>query len=316
MSNIFHVGKAREDEPELKQPQHAGVIPKVNFRWILSGPSKSGKTNLARWSLDKYYTNGRGKSWFDEIYLLSPTANIDYCWADLKGLKPKNRITNPTPQLLLKILNDQKKDIQGSTSDMAAQRMSSAQLSKRKQKAKKVLIIFDDAIAESKMINSKEFLKVFVAGRHYGISSMVMTQSYVKVPRSVRLQATHVSMFPSRSSEIERLYSEHGPKELNKKDFTELVQFATRPNEEEPFPFLFVDCFAPPKTRFRRGFINVLEINDGDENFEEILPVSKRKKRNVQNEEIPPVSKRKKRKRNVQNEEVVEDLSTPKRRRR
>lgn len=65
-------------EPELKQPRYAGVIPKVNFRWILSGPSKSGKSNLARWSLDKYYTDGRGKSWFDEIYLLSPTGKHSF----------------------------------------------------------------------------------------------------------------------------------------------------------------------------------------------------------------------------------------------
>jgi hypothetical protein len=281
MANIFQVGKARPDEPELKQPVHAGVIPKVNFRWILSGPSKSGKSNLARWSLDKYYTDGGGrKSWFDEIYLLSPTANIDYCWADLKGLKPKNRITNPSSQLLLKILNDQKKDIQGSTSDASAQRMSSTRLAKRKQSAKRVLIIFDDAIAESKMINSKEFLKVFVAGRHYGISSMVMTQSYVKVPRSVRLQATHVSLFPSRASEIQRLYTEHGPKELSKNDFTELVQYATQPDDTDPFPFLYVDCFAPTKTRFRRGFTNVLEINDsGVQEEEEAKPKSGRNKK-------------------------------------
>ena len=303
MTDIFQVGKARPDEPELKQPAHAGVIPKVNFRWILSGPSKSGKSNLARWSLDKYYNDGRGKSWFDEIYLLSPTANIDYCWADLKGLKPKNRITNPTPELLLKILNSQKKDIQGTASDVGAQRMSSTQLSKRKQKAKKILIIFDDAIAESKMINSKEFLKVFVAGRHYGISSMVMTQSYVKIPRSVRLQATHVAMFPSRASEIQRLYNEHGPKELSKNDFTELVQYATQPNDVDPFPFLYVDCFAPAKTRFRRGFTNVLEINDGGEGGvgeeeEEEEEGKKRKKsrkrRNVGSEDIYTSSRKRK----------------------
>lgn len=283
MANIFQVGKARPDEPELKQPAHAGVIPAVNFRWILSGPSKSGKSNLARWSLDKYYAGGKGKSWFDDVYLLSPTANIDYCWADLKGLKPKNRITNPTSELLLKILNDQKKDIQGSTSDVSAQRMSSSQLSKRKQNAKKVLIIFDDAIAESKMINSKEFLKVFVAGRHYGISSMVMTQSYVKVPRSVRLQATHVCMFPSRSSEIQRLYDEHGPKELTKNDFTELVQFATQADESDPFPFLYVDCFAPTKTRFRRGFTNVLEIHDNMNESAELVQSNNKNKRKRSN---------------------------------
>lgn len=278
MSDIFRVGRARPDEPEIKQPRHAGVIPEVNFRWILSGPSKSGKTNLARWSLDKFYRSDRGNgSWFDDIYLLSPTANIDYCWADLKGMKPQNRITDPTPSMLNKILNDQKREIQGSVSDASAQRVSSATLSKRKQKAKKVLVIFDDAIAETSLINSKEFLKVFVAGRHYGISSMVMTQSYVKIPRSVRLQATHVSMFPSRSTEIQRLYTEHGPKELSKNDFTELVQYATRPTEEDPFPFLYVDCFAAPKTRFRRGFLDVLEINDSQPVVKATPPNKKRK---------------------------------------
>jgi len=261
-AETFIVGKALEDEPEIKQPRYAGIVPKVNFRWILSGPSKSGKSNLARWCLDHYYTVRKNKSWFDDIYLLSPTANIDYIWSNLTGLKAKNRITDPTPKTILKILNDQKREIMGSSSDSAAQSMSASRLAKKKQSAKKVLIIFDDAIAESSMINSKEFLKVFVAGRHYGISSMVMTQSYVKVPRSVRLQATHLCMFPSRSTEIERLYTEHGPKELSKNQFTELVEFATRATDEDRFPFLYVDAFAPPSRRFRRGFTDVLEIHD------------------------------------------------------
>jgi len=75
----FIVGKAHEDEPELKQPEHAGIVPMVHFRWILSGPSRSGKTNLARYTYDKFYTTGAGsKSWFDTVYLLSPTAKIDF----------------------------------------------------------------------------------------------------------------------------------------------------------------------------------------------------------------------------------------------
>jgi hypothetical protein len=112
-----------------------------------------------------------------------------------------------------------------------------------------------------------------------------MTQSYVKVPRSVRLQATHVALFPSRASEIQRLYTEHGPKELSKNDFTELVQYATQPDDTDPFPFLYVDCFAPTKTRFRRGFTNVLEINDGGVQEEEAKPKSSRNKKKRQREE-------------------------------
>jgi len=74
----------------------------------------------------------------------------------------------------------------------------------------------------------------------------------MKVPRSVRLQATHIAMFPSRSTEIDRLWREHGPKELSKKEFHELAQACTSPDEEDPYPFLYVDCFAPTRTRFRR----------------------------------------------------------------
>lgn len=263
----YTVKKARPDEPEVEQPDDAGVIPKVHFRWILSGPSKSGKTNLARWVLDKYYRpkgggGGGKKSFFDRIYLLSPTAHIDYIWSDLPGLKDKDRHTRPTPKLLTKILNDQKREIQGNTADIPPH-ISTRMLGNKKKKAPKVLIMFDDAIAESKLVNSPEFLKVFIQGRHYNISSMVMSQSYMKVPRSVRLQATHVSLFPSRASEIERLYGDHGPKELNKKEFTELVMMATEPMEGDEYPFLFVDAFEPTPSRFRRNFTHVMEIHGG-----------------------------------------------------
>ena len=82
--------------------------------------------------------------------------------------------------------------------------MSSATLNRKKLKAKKVLLIIDDAISESTFINSPSFLKIFIqglhtsvwralrslldclVGRHYGISVMVMSQSYMKVWVSVR----------------------------------------------------------------------------------------------------------------------------------
>lgn len=261
----FRVGKAKDDEPEIKQPPHAGIIPKAHFRWILSGPSKSGKSNLAKWSLDNYYKNpsNPNKSWFDKIYLLSPTAHLDFMWANLKGLEHKDRISRPTPETLTKILNSQIKKITGSSSESALKNISSKTLSRKKQSADKVLVIFDDAIAESKLINSPEFLKIFIQGRHYGISSMVMTQSYMRVPRSIRLQSTHLSMFPSRATEIDRVYLEFGPKSMNKNEFQEMIQYAIKPQDGDEFPFVHIDAFAPEKTRFRRNFTHTLEITDG-----------------------------------------------------
>ena len=159
----FKIGKAKEDEPDVAQPKIGqGIIPATPFRWVLSGPSKSGKSNLARFALDNYYTgdNGKGSSFFDTVYLLSPTANIDFLWNNLPGCDHKHRITQPTARHLKAILDAQIKKIAGSSSESALKNISPATLARRKQTSDKVLVIFDDAIAESKLINSPEFLKV------------------------------------------------------------------------------------------------------------------------------------------------------------
>lgn len=93
---------------------------------------------------------------------------------------------------------------------------------------------------------------------------MVMSQSYVKFPRSARMQATHIVMFPSKATEIERLYDEHGPPELNKNEFAELVQSAITPREGDEYPFLYVDTTKPSTEKFRRNMTSVLRI-DGSE---------------------------------------------------
>jgi len=229
---------------------------------MITGPSGSGKTNVARWALDHHYTSldRKSDSWFDRIYLLSPTAKMDWTWAGLPGLKDKDRIVNPGPMHLVRILDDQRKAIQGGRSASNSDEAGLKRMAEKRKTAKKVLIIFDDAIAETSLINSPEFLKIFIQGRHYNISSMVMSQSYMKIPRSVRLQATHISMFPSRSTEIDRVCTEHGPKELTKKEFHELATYATTAREEGDFPFLYIDATAPIGTRYRRNFDEILEI--------------------------------------------------------
>jgi hypothetical protein len=276
----YRVGKAKDDEPEIKQPQsaEAGVVPKLHFRWILSGPSRSGKSNLAVYSLKNYYkhpTNPK-KSFWNQVFLLSPTAHLDYIWQDLPGLEFKNRISKPTPAILRKILQDQIKKITGSTSENGLRNMSSKELARKKQSSDNVLIIFDDAISESSLMNSPEFLKIFIQGRHYGCSSMIMTQSFMRIPRSVRLQATHLSMFPSRSTEIDRIYTEFGPTSMNKKEFAEMIEFATTPQEGDEYPFIHIDAFAPEKTRYRRSFTTVLELKDSKQSIDKPVALRSR----------------------------------------
>ena len=59
-------------------------------------------------------------------------------------------------------------------------------------KKRKVLIVFDDMIAD--MINNKLNLivtELFIRGRKLNISIAFITQSYFKVPKDVRLNPTH-----------------------------------------------------------------------------------------------------------------------------
>lgn len=239
--HMFQVGKARKDEPKLDQPLAAkiGVVPELNFRLLLTGPSNSGKTNFGRWVIDKYYQGS-----FNRTLLMSPTAKIDPVWKDLKGLKKADRIEKLSIKPLKKLLQEQKAKVK----------------SMGKAKASKALLILDDTIGNTQFINSPEFLQIFIRGRHFNISSIVMTQSYVKLPRSVRLQATHAVMFPSFRSEIERLYEDHGPYQLSKNEWFSMVMQACEKTDQEQWPFFYLDTTKPVEERYRRCLYEILPI--------------------------------------------------------
>ena len=60
-------------------------------------------------------------------------------------------------------------------------------------KKRKVLIVFDDMIAD--MINNKKLnpivTEIFIRGRKINVSIAFVTQSYFKEPKDVRLSSTH-----------------------------------------------------------------------------------------------------------------------------
>lgn len=238
------VGVAIPDDPTqlIKQPQAAeqGICPKVPFRLLCSGASGSGKSNCARWILDRYY-NGV----WDRIIMLSPTAGLDPMWKDLKGMRKRDIHERPKASVLKNLLDKKERDVK---------RLG-------KGRAPHTLLILDDCIAESKFMNSPTFLRLFVRGRHANISTIVLTQSYVKVPRSSRIQCSHVVFFPSLSTEIERLYAEYGTHHLSKNAFFALVKEATEPNESETHPFLYIDRYAPIDKRYRRNLDMALNID-------------------------------------------------------
>ena len=87
-------------------------------------------------------------------------------------------------------------------------------------KKRKVLIVFDDMIAD--MINNKKLEKLEIRGRKLNVSIVFITQSYFKVPKEVRLNTTHffIMKIPNKR-ELQQIALNHSS-DIDFKDFIKI----------------------------------------------------------------------------------------------
>ena len=106
-------------------------------------------------------------------------------------------------------------------------------------KERKVLIVFDDMIAD--MINNKKLnsivTELFIRGRKLNISIVFITQSYFKVSKNVRLNSTHFFIMKILNKrEFQQIALNHSS-DIDFKDFMKIYKECTK----EPYPFLVND---------------------------------------------------------------------------
>ena len=99
-------------------------------------------------------------------------------------------------------------------------------------KKRKILIVFDDMIAD--MINNKKLnsivTELFIRGKKLNISLVFITQSYFKVPKDVRLNATHfcIAKIPNKR-ELRDVAINHSS-DISTKDFIKIYkEFTGKP---------------------------------------------------------------------------------------
>ena len=122
-------------------------------------------------------------------------------------------------------------------------------------KKRKVLIIFDDMIAD--MINNNKLnpvvTELFIRGRKLNISIVFITQSYCKVPKDVRLNSTHffIMKIPNKR-EPQQIALNHSF-DIDFKDFMNIYKTCTK----EPYSFLVNDTTLPSDNplRFTRNLL-------------------------------------------------------------
>lgn len=220
----------------------AGVIPNFPNMQLYVGKSGSGKSNLLCNMVMEKSLMG---DFFDEVYLISPTANTDDLVDHLK-LKPEN-IWSDLNQAVIDLetlLDNQEFEIEQNGIEATA-------------KNNKVLVICDDCIGNKAFVKSDILTKLAIHGRHNLISSIICTQSYTKVPRVIRLQAQGLALFPSSQDEVKLLCEDYCPAGNSKKQFNKIIAFAT----DELYSFLYIQNHCKnPKERFRKKLGSIIEI--------------------------------------------------------
>ena len=122
-------------------------------------------------------------------------------------------------------------------------------------KKRKVLIVFDDMIAD--MINDKKLnpvvTELFIRGRKRNISIIFITQSYFKVPKDVRLNSTQFFIMNiANKRELQQIALNHSF-DIDFKDFMKIYKKYTA----KPYPFLVNDTTLPSgdPLRFRKNLL-------------------------------------------------------------
>lgn len=244
------VEAGQHNDEQIEQPPavQMGVAPKHPFRMVITGPSGSGKTTAACHLLEKLY-----EEYFDEIHLISPTAKWDPAWDRCKkqdGFKIHDELD---VDFLAELYDTAERECRanggkGDNDDAPSMR-----------DCKKRLIVFDDFISNSRYMRSPEMLLLCVQGRHVGLSLMFLSQSYMKIERSCRLQASDIMFFPSNLSEVERVSEEHCPPNTSRQDFKKLILHATKKKHD----FLFINKRNEADKCFRRNFDTILTMGSG-----------------------------------------------------
>jgi predicted ATPase len=230
--------KTKKDK--IVQPPYAeaNIIPRINSCCLFIGASGCGKTTTLANLLQKPQFLYKC---FHRIILVSPTARSDDIQKSL-DLDDEDIIDDlkGAPMYLQEIMNEQRDDIEEFGAD----------------KAPKMCVIFDDAVADKELLNSDVFVKCFIACRHYNFTTFICSQSYKAVPKKCRLQAKNIIYFAGANSENETIMEDRCPPFMSKKKGLELVEFATR----DRFSFLHIVMAEPFQTRYRKNFGEIIHI--------------------------------------------------------
>ena len=208
------------------------------FRMLIIGPSGSSKTNTLLHLINNLHP-------IDKIYLYATDIH-----------EPKYEyLINKRQQAGIKNLNDPHAFIEYSD-DMNYVLDDINNYNKNRDK--KVLIVFDDMIADIEYNkNFKQIIKeLFYRARKINVSIVFITQSYFKALKDARLNSTHyILMRIGNKKELKRKAEEKSG-HLDYKDFLKMYNYCMK----EPYSFMTTDERPTATIPFKKNFHDLMNL--------------------------------------------------------
>ena len=201
------------------------------FKMLIIGPSGSGKTNTL-------------------LHLINNLHPIDKMYLYAKDIhEPKYEyLINKRDQAGIKNLNDPKAFTEYSDDmDDVLDDINNY----NKNRDKKVLIAFDDMIADIEYNkNFKRIIKELYRERKVNVSIVFIMQSYFRALKDARLNSTqYILMKIGNKKELKRI-AEEKPGHLDYQDFLKIYNYCTK----EPYSFMTIDARTTTTIPFNKNF--------------------------------------------------------------
>ena len=202
------------------------------FRMLIIGPSGSGKRNTLLHLTNNFHP-------IDKIHLYAKDTDE----------KKYQYLINKREQAGIKSLNDPHAFIEYS-SDMNDVLDDINNYNKNREK--KVLIIFDDMIAD--IMRSEKFKAIvkelFIRCRKLNISIVFIMQSYFRTLKDARLNSTHYILMKIENKKELKSIAEENSGHLDFKDFLKIYNYFTK----ESYSFMLVDTRPNARVTFKKNF--------------------------------------------------------------
>lgn len=198
---------------------------KLPFRMCIVAPSGSGKTNFLI-NLIHLFSQG-AKGTFATIHIITRNADEPlYKW--IKTVTDRIVIKeglSHTPKL-----DDFDKDYNH-------------------------LVVWDDLVLNKDLTSVEQY---YIRARKLNVSVIFISQSYFRIPKIIRNNCSYMILLKlSGNREVNLILSEFGLG-VSKEQLINIYEFAT----DEKFSPLVIDMESDPHSRFRKGLLQILDINN------------------------------------------------------